>query len=89
MPAAGGEAMNLYAACNGSGGQYDPAEAYLYEWFKTEVEAIRYFKNKLGSRGCVFHIHFDCMDHDGAIALIEQNYLDKGLATIEVIYPDV
>ena len=69
--------MILYATCDGSGGRYDPAEAHLYDWFKTEAEATRHAAKLLmgAGGGCVFRVDLGTIDKEKVIALMQETYV--------------
>jgi hypothetical protein len=77
--------MIVYATCNGSGGRYDPTDAYLYDWFKTEAEAARHGARLFAAEGggCIFRVDLGHIDKAKVIALLQQDYLAS--AIIQVI----
>ena len=77
--------MILYATCDGSGGRYDPADAHLYDWFKTEAEATRHVARLVtaGGGGCVFRVDLGTVDKEKVIALMQETYVDG--ASIQVV----
>jgi hypothetical protein len=77
--------MILYATCDGSGGRYDPADAHLYDWFKTEAEAARHAAKLFAAEGggCIFRVDLGALDKQKVIALMQETYADT--TSIQVV----
>ena len=68
--------MVVYAVSNGSGGRYDPADAPLYDWFRTETEAVQHAQqvHMPDGNGFVFRVDLGTVDEEKVISLMLQTY---------------
>jgi len=66
----------LYAVCDGSDGNFRPDEAHLYDWFKTEQEAVRHARDpkNWGHPARVFRVDLGEMDDDKILSLMDETY---------------